>query len=77
MFEREDMLKLTRLSMPFGKYKGSLLIDLPEAYLLWFSREGFPDGDLGKLMALALEMKIHGLTDIIRPLKTETDKEHT
>ena len=55
--------------MPFGKYKGRVLIDLPEAYLLWFANKGFPDGHLGELMKLSLEIKIHGLESVIKPLK--------
>lgn len=56
--------------MPFGKYQGRLLIDLPEAYLLWFANKGFPDGELGELLKLALEIKINGLEGLIEPLKS-------
>ncbi len=69
MFEKEDLLKLAKMEMPFGKYKGKRLIDLPEPYLLWFAEQGFPDGQLGKLMQLALEIKINGLEYLIEPLK--------
>ncbi len=69
MFEKEDLLKLARMPMPFGKYSGRVLIDLPEEYLLWFAKKGFPEGELGRLLQLALEIHIHGLTDIIKPLK--------
>ncbi|KEQ19108.1 DUF3820 family protein [Endozoicomonas numazuensis] len=69
MFEKEDLLKLARMPMPFGKYSGRVLIDLPEEYLLWFARKGFPEGELGRLLQLALEIHIHGLTEIIKPLK--------
>jgi len=57
------------MKMPFGKYSGRVLIDLPEPYLLWFAKQGFPDGELGRLLALTLEMKIEGLEEVIRPLK--------
>ncbi len=57
------------MEMPFGKYQGSTLIDLPEAYLIWFANQGFPEGQLGRLMALALEIKINGLESLIEPLK--------
>jgi uncharacterized protein (DUF3820 family) len=70
LMEKEDLVRLAKTTMPFGKYKGSLLIDLPEPYLLWFADKGFPDGRLGMLMKLALEIKIHGLTHLIEPLKT-------
>ncbi|WP_062265599.1 DUF3820 family protein [Endozoicomonas arenosclerae] len=69
MFEKEDLLKLARMPMPFGKYSGRVLIDLPEEYLLWFAKKGFPEGELGRLMQLALEIHIHGLTEVIKPLK--------
>ncbi len=69
MFNKTDLLKIARMKMPFGKYKDRLLIDLPEPYLLWFANRGFPDGDLGRLMALTLEIKINGLDNLIKPLK--------
>jgi hypothetical protein len=69
MFKKEDLLKIARKRMPFGKYANRLLIDLPEPYLLWFNQKGFPDGELGQLMALTLEIKINGLESLITPLK--------
>lgn len=64
----EVLEELARARMPFGKYEGWPLISLPEAYLVWFSREGWPWGKLGQQMALALEIKINGLEDLIRAL---------
>ena len=55
--------------MPFGKYKGKLIIDLPERYLLWFSREGFPSGEIGKLLQIALEIEVSGSKDLVKKLK--------
>ncbi|MEJ1296602.1 MAG: DUF3820 family protein [Candidatus Sedimenticola sp. (ex Thyasira tokunagai)] len=69
MFEKEDLTKLGNMTMPFGKYKGHVLIDLPEPYLLWFEKKGFPNGQLGMLMTLALEIKVNGLEYLIQPLK--------
>lgn len=66
---KEHLLKLARMPMPFGKYQGRILMDLPEDYLLWFSNKGFPSGELGLLMGLMLEIQINGLEDILRPLR--------
>ena len=70
MFKKEDLVSVANMAMPFGKYQGRVLIDLPEDYLLWFANKGFPEGKLGFLMQLTLEIKINGQDDIIQPLKT-------
>ena len=62
---REDMQKLATMTMPFGKSKGRRVIDLPEEYLLWFKLKGFPKGELGRIMQLALELKVNGLEGLI------------
>ena len=69
MLEKENVLKLVRIKMPFGKYAGRVLIDLPEEYLLWFDKKGFPDGALGELLKLCLALKIEGLDTVVKPLK--------
>ncbi|KEI73128.1 MULTISPECIES: DUF3820 family protein [Endozoicomonas] len=69
MFDKEDLIKIANQTMPFGKYQGRRLIDLPEPYLLWFAGKGFPEGELGKLLALTLEVQVNGLNDLITPLK--------
>lgn len=69
MFDQQDLISVANMPMPFGKYKGICLIDLPEEYLLWFANKGFPDGKLGMLMQLTLEIKINGQDDVIQPLK--------
>ena len=61
MFEQQDLIKVANMAMPFGKYQGRVLLDLPEEYLLWFARQGFPDGELGRLLALALEVRSNDL----------------
>ena len=61
-------LLLTR-EMPFGKYKGRVLADLPGDYLNWFAREGFPSGELGRLIALMHEIGHNGLQDLPSPLR--------
>jgi uncharacterized protein (DUF3820 family) len=65
-----DLLKaLVSMPMPFGKYKGTLLCNLPVSYLEWFQREGFPKGKLGMLLATIYEIKINGLEQLLDPLK--------
>jgi uncharacterized protein (DUF3820 family) len=61
-------LLVTR-EMPYGKYKGRLLADLPGNYLNWFAREGFPSGELGRLLALMHEIDHNGLTSLLHPLR--------
>lgn len=68
-FSKEDLVKLARWQMPFGKYAGRVLIDLPEEYLFWFQKNEFPKGELGDLMRLCLELKIEGLDGVVKPLK--------
>jgi len=67
--DAELMLKLAQYKMPFGKYKGRLLVDLPEPYVVWFANKGFPEGELGKLMAIVLEIKVNGLEYLFQPLR--------
>ena len=74
MFDKEDLLKIARTTMPFGKYRGRLLADLPEPYLLWFANRGFPDGTLGALMQLTLEIKVNGLEYLLKPLRPAAHK---
>lgn len=69
MFTKEDLVSIANDIMPFGKYQGRRLIDLPEHYLLWFAGKGFPKGRLGKLLTLVLEIQVNGLTELITPLK--------
>ncbi len=73
MFAKEDLLDIANDTMPFGKYQGRRLIELPEPYLLWFASKGFPQGRLGKLLALTLEIQVNGLSDLITPLKRPDD----
>ncbi|MBW3695984.1 hypothetical protein EK599_09770 [Vibrio sp. T187] len=69
MLEKENLVKLARMQMPFGKYAGRVLIDLPEEYLLWFDKKGLPSGELGDLLKLCLALKIEGLDRVVKPLK--------
>lgn len=65
----EQLQKLVEMRMPFGKYEGRLLADLPGNYLNWFAREGFPKNDLGRLLALMHEIDHNGLSDLLTPLR--------
>jgi uncharacterized protein (DUF3820 family) len=67
--EALDLQKLITTRMPFGKYEGRLLADLPGAYLAWFARTGFPPGQLGQLLGLALEIDHNGLSSLLDPLR--------
>lgn len=69
MFSPEDLLALANMKMPFGKYQGKVLMDLPEEYLLWFQGKGWPAGRLGMLLGLCLEIKINGLESILEPMR--------
>ena len=68
--EPQMLLDLARMQMPFGKYKGWLLIDLPEPYVVWFRNQGFPPGRLGQLFGLLYEIKVNGLEELLRPLRS-------
>jgi uncharacterized protein (DUF3820 family) len=65
------LLELVKFRMPFGKYKDTLLCDLPVSYLEWFSREGFPKGKLGMQLATLYEIRINGLGYLLEPLKRQ------
>ena len=67
-FDPEYLVLLANARMPFGKYAGRLLIDLPEAYLIWFARSGYPEGKLGELLASLNAIKENGLEGLLRPL---------
>jgi uncharacterized protein len=65
----ELLVQLVNMKMPFGKYKDTLLCNLPVSYLEWFQRKGFPKGKLGVLLATIYEIKINGLEGLLEPLK--------
>ncbi|KAB2892767.1 MAG: DUF3820 family protein [Burkholderiaceae bacterium] len=66
----ELLRRLVTTEMPYGKHKGRLIADLPGNYLAWFAREGFPRGDLGRLLALMHEIDHNGLADLLAPLRS-------
>ncbi|HAH56740.1 MAG: DUF3820 family protein [Lentimicrobium sp.] len=63
------LLQLIEMRMPFGKYKGTVLCNLPVSYLEWFHRKGFPEGKLGMLLQTIYEIKLNGLEYLLQPLK--------
>ena len=65
----DDLTELANARMPYGKYKGTLVADLPGNYLNWFAREGFPGGELGRLLALMHEIDHNGLGELLTPLR--------
>lgn len=65
----EDLQRLVTVTMPYGKYQGRLIADLPGHYLNWFARTGFPHGEIGRLLALMQEMDHNGLSGLLAPLR--------
>lgn len=63
------LITLVTMQMPFGKYKGTVLCNLPVSYLEWFQRKGFPEGKLGMLLQTIYEIKLNGLEYLLNPLK--------
>ncbi|MBF7073161.1 DUF3820 family protein [Glaciecola sp. MH2013] len=68
---QQELITLINTQMPFGKYAGTKLLNLPEPYLVWFHKEGFPQGKLGEQLAAMYEIKLNGLEPILRPLLYE------
>jgi uncharacterized protein (DUF3820 family) len=66
----EDLMLLVTREMPFGKYKGRIIADLPGNYLRWFAREGVAKGEIGRLLVLMNEIDHNGLNDLLKPLRT-------
>jgi uncharacterized protein (DUF3820 family) len=69
--DSQYLLKLAQAKMPYGKYAGRYLVDLPESYVVWFSQKGFPQGELGDMLRTVYEIKINGLAYLFKPLKGE------
>lgn len=69
MLDSTLLLDLVKMQMPYGKYKGYLICNIPESYLLWYKDKGFPKGKLGDLMATMFEIRVNGLEYLLTPLK--------
>jgi uncharacterized protein (DUF3820 family) len=65
--DNNAFLKLAQATMPFGKHAGCRLVDLPEPYVVWLSRKGFPKGELGELLSTVYEIKVNGLEYLFKP----------
>lgn len=65
---KEELLILANTKMPFGKFEGRFLVDVPEYYYVWYRNKGFPKGRLGELMTQMYDIKLNGLEQLIRPL---------
>ena len=65
----QQLIELAEMRMPFGKYKGCRLIDLPEPYVVWFSQNGFPRGKLGEMLSIVYEIKANGLEYLFDPFR--------
>jgi len=72
--DHREMIDAINQLMPFGKFKGTALLDLPEPYIVWFKSRGFPEGRLGRQMALVYEIKLNGLESTFRPLLQAVDR---
>ncbi|SDO36300.1 DUF3820 family protein [Desulforhopalus singaporensis] len=68
-YDHEALLRLAAMKMPFGRYAGYRLVDLPEPYVVWFAQQGFPAGKLGQALAAVYEIKVNGLEYLFAPLK--------
>ncbi len=66
----EILMNLVSMKMPFGKYQGNLICNLPESYLVWFKQKGFPAGKLGILLSTMYEIRLNGLEYLLTPLKS-------
>ena len=66
---KQFLVKLAKTKMPYGKYKGRYMIDLPEHYIVWYKTKGFPKGQIGEMLATVYELKVNGLEELVRTIQ--------
>ncbi len=71
---KQFLIKLAQTKMPYGKYKGKYMIDLPEFYVVWYRNKGFPKGQIGEMLATVYELKLNGLEDLVRNIQRQLRK---
>jgi len=74
VYDHRALLELADMRMPFGKYAGRRLIDLPEPYVVWFAQQGFPPGKLGEMLRAVYEIKLNGLEYLFTPLRGKSGR---
>ena len=70
--DKQFLIDLAHTRMPYGKYKGAFLIDLPEHYIVWYNAKGFPKGKIGLMLGLVYELKLNGLEHLIKNIQKNT-----
>ncbi len=71
MQDKQFLIEVSKMRMPYGKYKGRFLIDLPEHYIVWYRNKGFPKGKMGQMLGLVYELQLNGLEDMIRKIRRD------
>ena len=69
---KQFLIKLANTKMPYGKYKGRYMIDLPEYYVVWYRNKGFPKGQIGEMLSTVYELKVNGLEELVRTIQRTT-----
>ncbi len=72
--DKTFLIKLAHTKMPFGKYEGRYLIDLPEHYVVWYHNKGFPKGKLGEMLETVYTLKVNGLEELVRNIQRNFSK---
>jgi hypothetical protein len=69
--DKQFLIDVAKAKMPYGKYKGKFLIDLPEHYIVWYNAKGFPKGKLGQMLGLVYELQLNGLEHLIKEIQKQ------